>query len=179
MRMIRSIVLSLPILFVLLAPPARADMLTGTVRLACEAILCLSSGVQPGECGPSLDHYFGINLKTWGATQAARLAFLSLCPAGSALGMQDRMESIVDGAGKCDAKLLNRTLTRFIVVLECDDDGQYWNRDEERCREVTIRVVDDKLPNYCKSYINHEWSWKLGVRYVGDKMNGGKWVDEQ
>ena len=28
--------------------------LTGDPKLACEAILCLSSGTRPGECGPSI-----------------------------------------------------------------------------------------------------------------------------
>ena len=31
------------------------DLLTGTPKLACEAILCLSSGTRPGECSPSLN----------------------------------------------------------------------------------------------------------------------------
>ena len=29
------------------------DVLTGDTRLACEAILCLSSGTRPSECTPS------------------------------------------------------------------------------------------------------------------------------
>jgi hypothetical protein len=42
---------------------AAADLLSGDQRLACEAILCLSSPAQPSECDPSLDRYFGINKK--------------------------------------------------------------------------------------------------------------------
>ena len=35
--------------------PAQADdLLTGDVRLACEATLCLSSGERPHECSASL-----------------------------------------------------------------------------------------------------------------------------
>lgn len=37
--------------------------LTGDTKLACEAILCLSSGKRPGECGPALSRYFGISHK--------------------------------------------------------------------------------------------------------------------
>lgn len=40
-----------------------AQELTGDVRLACEAILCLSSSTKPGECSPSLRKYFGISHK--------------------------------------------------------------------------------------------------------------------
>jgi hypothetical protein len=47
-----------------LTPAAHAadttGLLTGTPRLACEATLCLSSSLRPGECSPSLEHYFGI-----------------------------------------------------------------------------------------------------------------------
>lgn len=42
---------------------ADARELTGDTKLACEAILCLSSGTRPGECGPSLSRYFGISHK--------------------------------------------------------------------------------------------------------------------
>ena len=34
------------------------DTLTGDTKLACEAILCLSTGSTPDECSPSLNHYF-------------------------------------------------------------------------------------------------------------------------
>ncbi|WP_368044266.1 TrbM/KikA/MpfK family conjugal transfer protein [uncultured Bilophila sp.] len=37
--------------------------LSGDTKLACEAILCLSSGTRPGECGPALSRYFGISKK--------------------------------------------------------------------------------------------------------------------
>ncbi|ENO0651419.1 conjugal transfer protein TrbM, partial [Campylobacter jejuni] len=39
------------------------DVLTGDTKLACEAILCLSSGTRPAECGPSLARYFAIHFK--------------------------------------------------------------------------------------------------------------------
>ncbi|ECK9767893.1 conjugal transfer protein, partial [Salmonella enterica subsp. enterica] len=39
------------------ATAAQADdgLFTGDVRLACEAVLCLSSGTRPSECAPLLD----------------------------------------------------------------------------------------------------------------------------
>ncbi|WP_269902395.1 TrbM/KikA/MpfK family conjugal transfer protein, partial [Campylobacter coli] len=36
------------------------DILTGDTKLACEAILCLSSGTRPSECSSSLARYFSI-----------------------------------------------------------------------------------------------------------------------
>ena len=38
-------------------PASAQDVLTGDTRLACEAILCLSSGTRPSECTPSLSRY--------------------------------------------------------------------------------------------------------------------------
>ncbi|HIH2103653.1 TPA: TrbM/KikA/MpfK family conjugal transfer protein, partial [Campylobacter coli] len=39
------------------------DILTGDTKLACEAILCLSSGTRPSECSSSLARYFSIKFK--------------------------------------------------------------------------------------------------------------------
>ena len=99
-----------------LAPAAHAtstiELLTGIPRLACEATLCLSSSLRPGECSPSLDHYFDIKRYNkrgldWSATVAARRSFLSECPAASDPGMPERIDAISRGAGKCDAEFLN------------------------------------------------------------------------
>lgn len=56
------------------------DLLTGDARLACEAILCLSSGERPSECAPSLERYFSIKFKKPHKTIRARKNFLNLCP---------------------------------------------------------------------------------------------------
>ena len=49
------------------------DVLTGDTRLACEAILCLSSGTRPSECTPSLSRYFNITKRKLSDTIRARL----------------------------------------------------------------------------------------------------------
>lgn len=59
---------------------AAEDMLTGDARLACEAILCLSTGERPSECAPSIQRYFSISLRKFKDTLKARKKFLSLCP---------------------------------------------------------------------------------------------------
>ena len=48
------------------------DVLTGDTRLACEAILCLSSGTRPSECTPSLSRYFNITKRKLSDTIRAR-----------------------------------------------------------------------------------------------------------
>jgi hypothetical protein len=71
------------------------NILTGDSRLACEAILCLSSNTRPNECSPSLSHYFGIRTKKWKDTVKARRKFLNQCPkANQSKAMKDRITHI-------------------------------------------------------------------------------------
>lgn len=151
--------------------------LEGDTRLSCEALLCLSSGTRPGECGPSLSRYFGISKKKWSDTLNARRDFLNQCPASSEPGMPSLVESILNGAGRCNAALLNRLLARRVTVIECDDTA-YWLTEEERCYEKVITIIDDRLPSYCRNYMGHDYTWKVGAVYSGDTMNGGRWIDE-
>ncbi|KAA3682647.1 hypothetical protein E3U40_09795 [Campylobacter fetus subsp. venerealis] len=51
-----------------------ASELTGDTKLACEALLCLSSGTRPSECSPSLNRYFSIKEKKWKDTIKARVS---------------------------------------------------------------------------------------------------------
>lgn len=57
-----------------------SDMLSGDTKLACEAVVCLSSGSPPSECSASLARYFGIKLSKPWKTAQARANFLKLCP---------------------------------------------------------------------------------------------------
>lgn len=89
--------------------PAQADdLLTGDVRLACEATLCLSSGERPHECAASLKRYFNIKHRKLKDTLKGRLNFLKLCPASSEPNMPELIHAIAHGAGRCDAAELNR-----------------------------------------------------------------------
>ena len=58
------------------------QLLEGDIRLACEAMLCLSSkkGLDAKECRLSLKRYFKIKLKRSWRTHKARKNFLKLCP---------------------------------------------------------------------------------------------------
>lgn len=44
-------------------PRGADDILTGDTRLACEAILCLSSSSRPSECAASLKKYYSLRAK--------------------------------------------------------------------------------------------------------------------
>ena len=56
------------------------DILTGDTKLACEAIMCLSSSDRPEECNESIQKYFSINHKKPQDTLKARQDFLNKCP---------------------------------------------------------------------------------------------------
>lgn len=171
-----------------LAPLAHAsntaDLLTGIPRLACEATLCLSSSLQPGECSPSLEHYFGIKRFNrhgldWGATVEARRSFLGQCPAATDPGMPERVEAIAHGAGKCDADYLNRAYASMAYQWRIRG---YRQTADGSTREPVYEVhaLDTvtltTLPAWCVAYNNHAWTYELSVRYVGEPRMGGRWV---
>lgn len=64
----------------LVATPVQAEELTGDAKLACEAILCLSTNTRPTECNESLRRYFSIKHKKAHKTARARRDFLKQCP---------------------------------------------------------------------------------------------------
>lgn len=151
------------------------QMLSGDEGLACEAILCLSSATRPGECAKSLARYFGINLsKPWKTIQA-RINFLKMCPSSSDTPqMNNLVEAIGNGAGRCDAASLNVTNRRWI------GEGEY--------------EISDVMPSYCDAYFDHEYTDinslkphyvdRFVVRTYTDwegntitEYDGGYWVD--
>ena len=170
-----------------LAPATHAtgtiELLTGIPRLACEATLCLSSSLRPGECNLSLNHYFRIKKFNkrgldWTATVAARRDFLSECPAASDPGIPERIDAISRGAGKCDAEFLNRSYAA--TAYKWRERGyNYWSGDSaEPVYEVhpLPTVTLSQLPTYCVAYNDHAWTHELSVRYFGKPAMGGLWV---
>ena len=43
-----------------------------------------------------------------------------------------------------------------------------------RCRTKWVWIINDALPTYA----GPEYTWKVGVNYVGEPLNGGHWIDE-
>jgi len=174
------------------AAPAHAEF-TGDVKLACEAILCLSSGQRPSECAPSLDRYFGIKKKKMSDTISARLDFLNQCPTASYdNNMKSLVKAIANGAGRCDAGYLNATLARVVTITERQTtqriggrwttvwtplpEGSYCG-EWESCQTREITVIDNKKPAYCVAYDGHSYTWEIGATYVGEPYSGGHWED--
>lgn len=153
---------------ILFAAPAstQAQVLSGTPRLACEAILCLSSSMRPGECNPALSHYFDIKKRKFSDTLKARLNFLNQCPdVTSTPNMGSLVRAISQGAGRCDAAALNSSLGRS----HTDHYGRRW------------REVSDKLPSYCRTYYQHELTDLTDVTpvYIGTVSTGGFWTEKK
>lgn len=75
----KKIILLVAILFGSLNA-VEVDLLTGDTRLSCEAILCLSSSVKPGECQPSLNRFFSIKEKKMGRYTKCKKSIFKTMP---------------------------------------------------------------------------------------------------
>ena len=180
-----SFLASLGLFFSSASSFADENLLTGDTKLACEAILCLSSGDKPSECHPSLDRYFNITKKKMSDTIKARKGFLNMCPSSNEEGMPSLISAISQGAGRCDADELNRVNRKLVSVAnpayqQCTSKQ---NNRFKRCEHIptTIKkyIVENSIPSYCSSYFSHGWTNSLdSVKYVGDKYNGGKWINK-
>ena len=141
------------------------DVLSGITGLACEAILCLSSSVQPAACAPSLAYYFGLTAKKLVDTISKRQNFLQLCPVASQTPeMQSLVSAIANGAGRCDVQSLNTTL-----FTPADGNSNAYG------------YIDNQMPGYCGVYIHHIYTDlnSTAPRYVGTPERGGYWVEAQ
>ncbi|MBK3498187.1 conjugal transfer protein TrbM [Campylobacter fetus subsp. venerealis] len=155
------------------------DVLTGDTRLACEAILCLSSGTRPSECQPSLNRYFGINHKKWKDTVSARRNFLRLCPVDNAdkndpifADLRDNILPNVDSR-KCTADYINAHPDKKCVRESCGENSC-------RCVEYAFRPAT-KMPTGCEALIRHSYTNIRPVNTCGvtkwysqDEWNDGK-----
>ena len=168
-------------------------------KLACEAVLCLSSGTRPSECAPSLRHYFSIKAKKPHKTIERRLNFLKMCPwqgrsdveklmlskhvdlDKTTHDMNTLMSNIAHGAGNCDVPHLN-AINRYTVWVFTDRYGNV--RHETRIRpsfeEMRYYVAETRIKNYkppyCVSYENHMLTDLDNAKYVGDP-DKGYWIE--
>lgn len=158
---------------------AEGQKLTTDESDACAAVLCLSSGKRPDECNPPLARYFGIHFKNPQDTINARKDFLALCPTSNDDTQMKSLESaIANGAGRCDAAALNSSQTKVVYVQRCDSNGSFLG--EGGCWEEPVTVIDPSLPDYCSTYSQHGYTYRVGTAtYVGDPLNGGHWTTIQ
>lgn len=148
--------LTFAILLIAVPPLVVADeVLTGLVKLSCEAILCLSTGSPPNECSPSLTHYFDIDFDDFSDTVDARINFLNLCPVSAQTPqMQSLVQAIAHGAGRCDAASLNATLASYT------SGGGMIGGFGAGC-------ISSAKPSYCSAYESHEYTdLGQGAHYV-------------
>lgn len=145
------------------------ELFTGDKRLACEALLCLSSSAGTSEpaCQPSLRRYFSITKRRLRDTIRARGDFLKLCPtAEQTPAMRVLVDALAAGAGWCDAATFNATLG-------------YSSIDPVTGLEVII--IGNVMPTTCMAiYTNPNTSYPTDLlvpRYVGLPERGGLWAD--
>ena len=160
----RKILLTLAASCSLVNPVAAQDAFTGDGKLACEAILCLSSGTRPNECAPSLKRYFSTSFSRFSDTTKGRTNFLNLCPAASQdNNMKSLVSAIANGAGRCDAQALNAQL---MTQYSTDSSSQY--------------SISDAMPAYCAAYTSHAYTkdpLSSQAVYVGTQERNGYWVE--
>ncbi len=137
------------------------ELLQGDKRLACEAILCLSSSEKPAECKPSLHRYFSIKAKKWKNTLKARNNFLKLCPMGEE-GEKDeqftklRDEILTNLNNPCDVNNLNSN------IEYTNDKGKYLNQ-----KNITAKFarVSPKLEGACTALASSAYT-NIRPKYV-------------
>ncbi len=164
------------------SPSTIKNELTGDPKLACEAILCLSSAHRPGECNPSLHRYFSINHKKLKDTLSSRKNFLKKCPSSNEKNMDGLVNAITNGAGRCNAAELNRIMRYSVKETICPNKSRnrfgHGRPDDNQCYEVIKTYIKPSKPSYCEQYHNHEWTTARDkVQYVGTEKNGGHWID--
>lgn len=125
---------------------------TGDTKLACEAILCLSSPTRPGECSASLSRYFSINADKWKDTVKKRKNFLNQCPTSNEdANMASLVNTLAEGSGLCTIDILNNTGNwREITVKTGDNYNQ--------CRRKTAVVTT--APSGKKVTVSYQWHSK-------------------
>lgn len=172
-----SMGMALPLMAMAEAPPVpKADFLTGDTKLACEAVLCLSTGSRPSECSPSIKKYFSINHKKLSDTIKGRRNFLNMCPASKDEGMPSLINALANGSGRCDANSLNQLNRYTVTVREKQKVGNRWD-DYIWVTKQEIRYRNN-MPSYCKTLKAHVWvDGAVNTKYVGTPDKGGRWVD--
>lgn len=158
--------------------PIFAHALDGDAKLACEAILCLSSGEKPSECRPSLSKYFSLHASRHKSIFNVRKSFLSLCPKSDG-NYSDAKKEIYENIGED----LNQnqqdlaTLENTIASLPNDCTPESLNKNIQsrcvayesgHCDGGRVYRVNPFLPKACSDLINHKFTNLALPTYTGD-----------
>jgi hypothetical protein len=133
------------------------ESLQGDEKLACEALLCLSTPTRPAQCTPSLRRYFSISFKRFSDTLRGRTNFLNLCPMNTDVNMASYISAVINGSARCDAASINQSS----YVSDVEGSG----------------YVNKTKPDYCKTYYSSQYTQSVLPVYVGVPALGGYWVD--
>ena len=125
------------------------DELSEEQTLACEAILCLSSGDRPSECAPPINYFFGIKRDKPSDTKDARKNFLKKCPDSDADGMPSLINVLVDY--NCSACTVEQLNARYVKVRLTTSRRRRSIKDSSYSY-TTIKAVDPEMPAYCQKY---------------------------
>lgn len=152
------------------------SVLTGDVKLACEALLCLSTSTRPSECNPSIKRFFSIHHKKPHKTFQARLNFLKLCPKNNS-GDIDKATLAKMGINETEQSENMEKLSNAIARLPYECEPSVLNRqiekkclartDKGNCEERGYRIVPT-MPKACKDLANHAWVRLDLPVYVGN-----------
>ncbi len=169
-------ILSMLLIFSSLSFAQKIDLstLSGDKGLACEALLCLSSGTRPSECKRSIKRFFSIWHHKWWKTLRDRKAFLGLCPVGGgnfngfSLGNDDKefkklKNIIVNLKEDCSIKNLNRVETKTVKAwtknVYNDDYGYNY---------ITHFRINPKLTESCKALMSSKYTY-IKPKYICNK----------
>jgi len=133
------------------------ETLQGDEKLACEALLCLSTSTRPAECAPSLRRYFSISYRKFSDTLRGRMNFLNLCPMVTDSNMAKYKSAVINGSGRCDAASINQS------NYASNGDG--------------TGIVSSNMPEYCQTYYGAQYMQSTPPVYVGSPSEGGYWVE--
>ncbi|MDG6896491.1 hypothetical protein A6A19_00325 [Actinobacillus delphinicola] len=137
------------------------ESFTGDKKLACEAILCLSTGSRPAECRPSIKKFFSIHGKKPWKTIQLRKQFLELCPNDNSQGI-DKDVLAKRGIDLEENKKSMNKLEDILIHLPHECTAKALNRvveSKKGCKDCEVLYrISPYLPQACVDFAHHKWT---------------------
>lgn len=161
------------------------DFLGGIQGLACEAVLCLSTGNPPSECGSSLSKYFSIVLKYPHRTIRARKDFLNLCPSSTAdAKMRSLTNSMVEATTYCDERHINeQAYNRAITVRKVGGEYGYLLKIvpaniKGKCKDSFDVFANHEYTDNIRDVLTHDPHYRGNFGFDKDNIQQGRWLSK-